>query len=116
MGGRGLGRSRGRMARGSRPSLSFSRASSQTSLEIIKKVKRYAINSANAIGSSPRGFCVGVIVACGAAFLMPYGHPAPMLVQEPGAYSGGDYLRFGAGLSLLTLMVILAVVPLIWPL
>lgn len=75
-----------------------------------------AINAADLVGSDPRGFAVGVVVACSAAFLMPYGHPAPYLVQEPGGYEAGDYLKFGAGLNVLALAVILVVVPLLWPL
>lgn len=46
----------------------------------------------------------------------PYGHPAPFLVQEPGGYRGGDYLRVGLGLNVLALAVILTLVPLLWPL
>jgi len=75
-----------------------------------------AIQAAQSMESNPKAFCVAVIVACSATFLMPYGHPAPFLVQEPGGYRAGDYLRFGAGLALITLIVILTVVPLLWPL
>lgn len=75
-----------------------------------------AINAANMIGSNPRGFCVAVVVACSCTFLMPYGHPAPFLVQEPGNYRAADYLRFGFGLNVIAFVVILGVVPLIWPL
>lgn len=74
-----------------------------------------AINAAGLLDVDPRGFCVAVVVACSAAFLMPYGHPAPFLVQEPGNYRAGDYLRFGIGLNVLALAVILLVVPLVWP-
>lgn len=75
-----------------------------------------ALQAAESVGADPRGFCVAVVVACSATFLMPYGHPAPFLVQEPGGYSPGDYLRFGIGLNVLTLAVILALVPLLWSL
>jgi len=75
-----------------------------------------AINAATSMGSNPKAFCIGVIVACSATFLMPYGHPAPFLVQEPGGYHARDYLRFGAVLNLITLLVILLLVPLLWPL
>lgn len=75
-----------------------------------------AINAAELTGSDPRGFCVAVVVACSAAFLMPYGHPAPLLVQEPGGYRPLDYLRFGAGLALITFAVVLVLVPVLWPL
>ncbi len=75
-----------------------------------------AIQVARLMDSDPRAFCVAVLVACSTAFLMPYGHPAPLMVQEPGGYRAGDYLRFGLGLEVLALAVILVVVPLLWPL
>lgn len=74
-----------------------------------------AINAAGAMGSSLTGFCVAVVVSCSAAFLLPYGHPAPFLVEEPGNYRTGDFLRFGAGLNLITLAVVLLLVPALWP-
>jgi di/tricarboxylate transporter len=74
-----------------------------------------AITAANAMGVSPTGFCVAVVISCSAAFLLPYGHPAPFLVQEPGNYRNADYVRFGAGLNVITLAVILVLVPLLWP-
>ena len=73
-----------------------------------------AINAAGMVGSDPRAFCVAVVVACSAAFLMPYGHPAPLLVEEPGGYRQKDYVRFGLGLNVLTFVVILVLVPLVW--
>lgn len=75
-----------------------------------------AINAAEMVDSNPHAFCVAVVVACSCAFLMPYGHPAPFLVQEAGNYRNGDYFRFGLGLNLIALIVILSVVPLVWPL
>ena len=75
-----------------------------------------AIGSAQTLGSDPGAFCVAVIVACSATFMMPYGHPAPYLVQEPGGYTQGDYIRFGLGLNVLAAAVILLVVPILWPL
>jgi di/tricarboxylate transporter len=74
-----------------------------------------AINAANLMESSPTGFCVGVVVACSASFLLPFGHPASLLVQAPGGYTGGDYLRFGIGLNVIALLVTLLMVPLLWP-
>ena len=75
-----------------------------------------AINAATMMDSSPRAFCVAVLVACSTTFLMPYGHPAPYLVQEPGKYRPGDYVKFGLPLNVLALAVILLVVPIVWPL
>jgi len=75
-----------------------------------------ALNAANLTQSDPRPFAVAVLVACSASFLMPYGHPAPLLVEKPGGYRGLDYLLFGAGLSLIVLVVIVSLIPLLWPL
>lgn len=47
---------------------------------------------------------------------LPTGHPAPLLVQGPGAYRTGDYARFGLGLALLTLAAIALIIPMKWPL
>lgn len=74
-----------------------------------------AINAAEMMDSDPTGFCVGVVVACSTTFLMPYGHPAPLLVQDPGGYRPADYVKFGAGLNLIALGVILGLVPVLWP-
>ena len=75
-----------------------------------------ALDAAARLDSDPHGFCAAVVVACSASFLMPYGHPAPYLVKEPGGYRAGDYVRYGLGLNLLALAVIVGVVPLLWPL
>lgn len=73
-----------------------------------------AIQIANTMGADPKAFCVAVIVSCSATFIMPYGHPAPFMVQEPGEYTSKDYFKFGIGLNVLALIVILTIVPLMW--
>ena len=75
-----------------------------------------AITAAEAMGAEPRPFAIAVLVGASASFLLPTGHPAPLLTQAPGAYRTGDYLRFGLGLALLTLAVIAVIIPRIWPL
>lgn len=74
-----------------------------------------AIQIATMMGSDPKAFCVAVIVSCSATFIMPYGHPAPFMVQEPGEYTGKDYFKFGIGLNVLALVVILTIIPMLWP-
>lgn len=75
-----------------------------------------AINAAELMGSNPKAFAVATVAGCSAAFLMPYGHPAALKVQEPGGYSNKDYLVYGAGLIVLVFAVTLGLVPLFWPL
>jgi di/tricarboxylate transporter len=58
---------------------------------------------------------VAVIVGAAATYLLPVGHPAPLLVQRPGSYETKDYIKFGAGLVVITLLVVAVLVPLVWP-
>ena len=74
-----------------------------------------AINAAQMMDSSPRGFSIAVLVAASTTFLLPYGHPAPFLVQEPGRYTPKDYIRFGLPLNVLAFIVIILIVPVFWP-
>jgi di/tricarboxylate transporter len=74
-----------------------------------------AIDTASQMGVEPRAFAVAVIVGAAATFLLPVGHPAPLLVQRPGSYKTKDYIRFGLGLTLITAVITAVLVPLIWP-
>jgi di/tricarboxylate transporter len=74
-----------------------------------------AIDTASQLGVEPRAFAVAVIVGAAATYLLPVGHPAPLLVQRPGRYKTADYIRFGLGLTLITFIVTAMLVPLIWP-
>jgi len=73
-----------------------------------------ALYAAQQTGADPKGFGIAVIVAASANFLLPVGHPAPLMIREPGKYATSDYLKFGAGLMLLTVSAIGLLVPLIW--
>ena len=74
-----------------------------------------AINAAELMGSSPRAFCIAVLVSCSSTFLMSVGHPAPLMVQHPGEYTAVDYFKFGLPLNILAMAVILLVIPVFWP-
>jgi di/tricarboxylate transporter len=75
-----------------------------------------AMDVAIQMGANPRAFAVAVILGASAAFLLPVGHPAALLVQQPGGYQVRDYFKFGLGLQLFYLLVIAFILPLIWPL
>jgi len=75
-----------------------------------------AINAAELVGSNPRAFCVAVLVSCSSTFLMSVGHPAPLMVQQPGGYTAGDYFKFGLPLNIIAMAVILILIPMLWPL
>lgn len=73
-----------------------------------------AIKVAGALDANPKAFALAVLVAASASFLMPVGHPAPLLVRKPGGYRNIDYLKFGFGPALFILAVVAVVVPLFW--
>jgi di/tricarboxylate transporter len=73
----------------------------------------YAAGSATAI--QPRGFAVAVAVATSVDFLTPIGYQTNTMVYGPGGYRFGDYARLGSPLTAAVLVLIVALVPLIWP-
>jgi di/tricarboxylate transporter len=74
-----------------------------------------ALDTASLLGVEPRAFAVAVVVGAAATYLIPVGHPAPLLVQRPGGYETMDYVKFGLGLTLITFIITAVLVPLIWP-
>ncbi|MHB1398213.1 MAG: SLC13 family permease [Trichloromonadaceae bacterium] len=74
-----------------------------------------ALDTAGLLGVEPKAFAVAVIVGAAATYLLPEGHPAPLMVQSPGSYKTKDYLKFGSGLVVITLAIVAVLVPLLWP-
>jgi di/tricarboxylate transporter len=74
-----------------------------------------ALNTARDLGVSPYPFMMAVAISASAAFLSPVGHSANILVMGPGGYRFADYTKVGIPLTLVVLLVVLAVVPIIWP-
>ncbi|MDT8388162.1 MAG: SLC13 family permease [Thiogranum sp.] len=74
-----------------------------------------ALDAAAQLAVNPKTFAVAVLVAASMSVLLPAGHPAPLLVRDSGGYRSSDYLRFGSGMAVLTLLVIATMVPMLWP-
>ncbi len=75
-----------------------------------------ALSAASSFGLSPRALLMVVAIASSCAFLTPFGHPVNLLVMGPGGYRVRDYAKAGAGLFLILLLVVLLVLPAVWPL
>lgn len=73
-----------------------------------------AFAAAIELGANPRGFAIAVAVAASASFLTPVGYQTNMMVYGPGGYRYSDYTRFGAPLTAVTLITVVAGVQLIW--
>lgn len=75
-----------------------------------------AINIASGLDVSVEPFLMAVAIGGSCAFLTPIGHQSNALVMGPGGYKFGDYLRLGAPLEVLILVVSIPLILLFWPL
>ena len=75
-----------------------------------------AISAALDADLSPYPFALAIAFASSAAFLTPVGHAANVLVMGPGGYRFMDYVKVGLPLALLLLLVVVLILPALWPL
>ena len=74
-----------------------------------------AIQTAVQLGLNPRTFAMMVAVAASCSYLTPL-EPACLMVYGPGRYRFQDFLKVGAGLTVLIYLIAILLVPLVWPL
>lgn len=70
-----------------------------------------AVNS----GLSPLPLVMGIAMSASACFLTPVATPPNTIVLGPGKYTFSQYVKAGWPLQVICFVVIVAVVPLIWP-
>lgn len=75
-----------------------------------------AIGIAIDMGVNPHAFAMTVAIAASTGFLTPVSSSANSLVTPPGGYSFGDFVKVGAPLAVLVLIVTVLLVPLLFPL
>jgi anion transporter len=75
-----------------------------------------ALAAAAEVGIAAQPVLMLVAAAGAASFLTPLATPANMIVQQPGGYRFGDYWRLGAVTTVAWLLVVVTVVPVVWPL
>jgi len=74
-----------------------------------------ALGLAEATGTNPDTFLMGVAVAASCAFLTPIGHKNNTIILGPGEYRFGDYWRMGLPLEILVLAVSVPTILIVWP-
>lgn len=74
-----------------------------------------ALSTAAQLGLNGRSFAVAVAFSASVSLIAPF-EPACLLVYGPGKYRFVDFFRVGGLLTLMMAALIVAVVPLIWPL
>ena len=75
-----------------------------------------ALAVADGLDAMPYPFAITVALAASAAFVTPVSSPVNMLVVGPGGYSFGDFFRIGGPFALLSLVVVVFLVPVVFPL
>lgn len=73
-----------------------------------------AIGTAKTLGYDPRPFVIGITMAASNSFITPL-EPSCMLVYGPGRYAFFDFVKVGLGLTTVTFIVSMLVIPIIWP-
>ena len=66
-------------------------------------------------GADPRSILMAIAFAGSCSFLTPVGTPPNMLVWGPGGYRFPDFVKVGAGLSLVSLITAVLIIPWRWP-
>ncbi len=64
---------------------------------------------------NPVGVAIAIAVAASASFLTPIGYQTNTMVYGPGGYRFGDYWRLGLPLTALVVIMLVWLVPVMWP-
>jgi di/tricarboxylate transporter len=75
-----------------------------------------ALATAGDAGLNFRPFAIAILIGASCSFLTPIGYQTNLLVFGMGGYRFRDFTRLGAPLTLLTIVVSLAVIPIAFPL
>jgi len=74
------------------------------------------LNTSTNMGLSPNALMMAVAMAASSSFMTPISHPANILVMGPGGYRFMDYFKVGGLLTVVVLIVIMFILPVLWPL
>lgn len=75
-----------------------------------------ALGTARAFGADPTPFVMVVAYGASAGFLVPFGYQTHLMVYSAGRYRMRDFLRAGLPVSITYSVMVLALVPLVFPL
>ncbi len=68
------------------------------------------------LGLQPEVAMMAIAMAASASFTSPISHPANILVMGPGGYRFVDYLKVGVPLTIVVFIVVMILLPILWPL
>ena len=73
-----------------------------------------ALEAARQLGVNERTFAIAIMVAASVSFVTPF-EPSCILVYGPGKYNFVDFVKIGAILTAILIVIVLLTVPLFWP-
>tara|TARA_R110002072_G_scaffold4280_9_gene30272 strand:- start:8393 stop:10222 length:1830 start_codon:yes stop_codon:yes gene_type:complete len=91
----------------------FSQFISNTATTVL--MAPVAIAMAQSLGLSQMGLLMTVAIAASTAFATPVASPVNMLVMAPGDYRFIDFLKLGTPLIAISLVVVLVMIPMFYP-
>jgi di/tricarboxylate transporter len=74
-----------------------------------------ALQTALTLDANPRTFAIGIMLAASVSLVTPF-EPSCILVYGPGHYRFSDFLKVGSGLTVLLVLIIIGMLPMLWPL
>lgn len=74
-----------------------------------------ALSAAASLGISPHLLMMTVAISASSSFASPLSHPAHLLVMGPGGYRFMDYVKVGVPITIISLLVSVALLPVLWP-
>ena len=74
-----------------------------------------ALQAAENLHLNERTFGIAIMLSASISVLTPF-EPSCILIYGPGKYRFSDFLKVGGGMTFVMLLVVLALVPLFWPL
>ena len=67
------------------------------------------------LGASLLPFAIIIMFGASSSFMTPMGYQTNLMVQGAGGYTVQDFFKVGVGLSLIVGLMVILIVPLIWP-
>jgi di/tricarboxylate transporter len=74
-----------------------------------------ALEAAEALGADPRSFAIAILLGASVSFVTPF-EPSCLLVYGPGKYRFRDFVVVGLPLTVILIVVVLVLLPRLWPL
>jgi di/tricarboxylate transporter len=73
-----------------------------------------ALQTAAQLDANPRTFAIAIMLSASVSLITPF-EPSCILVYGPGKYTFRDFIKIGSPLTLILAIIILLLVPIMWP-